>query len=72
METDIRDRFAMAALVGLIAQSNGTALTSTLALGAKFAFDMADAMIAEREQRDEAETQRRSLSLDQYLSGKDQ
>ena len=39
-----RDRFAMSAMCGLIAQSNGTALSSTPAIGADFAYRMADAM----------------------------
>lgn len=44
----LRDYFAAKALVGLLAQSNGTALTSTPAVGASFAYEMADAMLKAR------------------------
>lgn len=44
----LRDWFAGQALNGLLAQSGGTAVTSTAAFGAAWAYQMADAMIAER------------------------
>ena len=44
----LRDYFAAQALNGLIAQSGGTALSSDVEQGAKYAYMMADAMIAER------------------------
>ena len=45
----LRDQFAMAALTGMISQSNGTAFGSCKADGAKWAYAMSDAMLAERE-----------------------
>jgi len=45
----LRDYFAAKAMQGLIAQSNGTALGSRPGAGAKFAYEMADAMMRERE-----------------------
>jgi len=45
----LRDYFAAKALVGLLAQSNGTAMTSTPVVGASFAYEMADAMLKARE-----------------------
>lgn len=43
------DQFAMAALTGLVAQSNGTAFGSDKDDGAKWAYDMAQAMMKARE-----------------------
>ena len=45
----LRDQFAMAALTGLLAQSVGTGYGSDKFDGAKWAYEMADAMFAERE-----------------------
>ena len=44
----MRDQFAMSALTGLIAQSNGTAMSSEFSMGAEWAYRMADAMMAAR------------------------
>jgi len=46
----LRDYFAGQALVGLLAQSNGTATISPHDEGAKYAYEMADAMLEAREQ----------------------
>jgi len=48
----LRDWFAGLAMQGLIAQSNCTAIGSEGPIGAKFAYDMADAMMREREKLD--------------------
>jgi hypothetical protein len=45
----LRDWFAGQALAGLIAQSAGTATGSDKALGARWAYQMADAMLKARE-----------------------
>lgn len=44
----VRDHFASCALMGLLAQSNGTAMSSDLISAARWAYQMADAMIATR------------------------
>lgn len=44
----LRDYFAAKAMQGLLAQSNGTAIGSDPALGAQYAYTVADAMIAAR------------------------
>ena len=44
----LRDYFAAKAMEGLLAQSNGSALLSTPKIGATFAYQVADAMLAER------------------------
>jgi hypothetical protein len=44
----LRDYFAAKALQGLISQSKGMAVGSDPAFGASYAYQMADAMIAER------------------------
>lgn len=46
----LRDYFAAKAMQGLIAQSDGTALGSKVEIGAKYAYEMADAMLKAREQ----------------------
>lgn len=45
----LRDYFAGQALIGLLAQSRGTATTSDLSEGAEYAYKMAEAMLAARE-----------------------
>jgi hypothetical protein len=45
----IRDYFAAKAMQGMLAQSLGTALGIEPEIGAIYAYQMADAMIAERE-----------------------
>lgn len=45
----LRDQFAMAALTGLVSQSNGTAFSSDKESGATWAYDMAQAMMKARE-----------------------
>jgi hypothetical protein len=45
----LRDYFAAKAMQGLLAQSNGSALLSTPKIGAGFAYQIADAMLAERD-----------------------
>ena len=45
----LRDYFAAKAMQGLLAQSCGTAFGSDPALGAQYAYQMADAMLRERE-----------------------
>ena len=47
----LRDYFAAKAMQGLIAQSCGTALGSDPIHGAQYAYQMADAMLAAREQQ---------------------
>ena len=47
-EMTLRDFFAAMAMQGLIAQSCGTALGSQKEGGAQYAYEFADAMIAER------------------------
>lgn len=44
----LRDYFAAKAMQGLLAQSCGVAMLSDPKADAKYAYDMADAMIAER------------------------
>lgn len=44
----LRDYFAAAALQGLIAQAEGSALRSDSSIGAEFAYEMADAMMKAR------------------------
>jgi hypothetical protein len=44
----LRDYFAAKAVVGLLAQACGTAMGSDPAIGAKYAYDMADALLAAR------------------------
>ena len=44
----MRDYFAAAALTGLLAQSQGSATVSDPAIGAKYAYTLADAMLAAR------------------------
>lgn len=44
----LRDWFAGQALAGLLAQSNGSATGSHKEAGARWAYEMADAMLAER------------------------
>lgn len=44
----LRDYFAAKAMQGLLAQSVGTALSSSVGDGAKYAYEMADAMLEER------------------------
>ena len=44
----LRDYFAAVALQGLIAQSGGTALGSTVEIAAEYAYAAADAMLKER------------------------
>lgn len=48
-EVTLRDQFAMAAMEGLISQSKGTAYDSSKSDGARWAYEIADAMLAERE-----------------------
>jgi len=45
----LRDWFAGQALVGLLAQSNGSATQSDLVTGARWSYAMADAMLQARE-----------------------
>jgi hypothetical protein len=45
----LRDYFAAKAMQGLIAQARGTATSSQAVLGATWAYEMADAMLAARE-----------------------
>ena len=47
----LRDYFAAKAMQGLIAQSCGTAFGSVPINGAQYAYQMADAMLAAREQQ---------------------
>lgn len=44
----LRDYFAAKAMQGLIAQSSGSALNSRKHVAAQYAYEMADAMLAER------------------------
>lgn len=44
----LRDYFAAHALQGLLAQSGGTVMSSPKVEGAKFAYEMADAMLEAR------------------------
>ena len=46
----LRDYFAAKAMQGLLAQSCGTAFGSDPILGAQYAYQMADAMLATREE----------------------
>ena len=48
MGMSLRDYFAAKAMQGLLAQSRGTAFSSQLDSGASFAYEMADAMLKER------------------------
>ena len=48
MGMSLRDYFAAKAMEGLLAQSLGTAFSSQLDSGASFAYEMADAMLKER------------------------
>lgn len=45
----LRDYFAAKAMQGLLAQSCGTAPTSSISFGAEYAYQMADAMLQARE-----------------------
>jgi hypothetical protein len=45
----LRDYFAAKAMQGLIAQSCGTAASSSVSFGAEYAYQMADAMMKARE-----------------------
>lgn len=47
----LRDWFAGQALAGLLAQSSGTAFGSDHSIGALWAYQMADAMLAARKSR---------------------
>lgn len=44
-----REAFAMTAMQGLLAQSNGSAMSSDMGMGAKYCVDMADALLKELE-----------------------
>ena len=44
----LRDYFAAKAMQGLVAQSMGSAMGSDTTIGAKYAYEMADAMLRER------------------------
>jgi hypothetical protein len=44
----MRDYFAAKAMQGLLSQSMGTAPSSSVKFGAEYAYQMADAMLAER------------------------
>lgn len=47
----LRDYFAAKAMHGLIAQSQGTAYSSHVAVGAEYAYRMADAMLRARDEK---------------------
>ncbi len=46
----LRDYFAAKAMQGLLAQSEGGALSSSVEVGAAYAYSMADAMLKARDQ----------------------
>lgn len=45
-----REHFAGLAMQGLLAQSNGSAISSDCSIGAKYCVDMADALLKQLEQ----------------------
>lgn len=47
----LRDYFAAAAMQGLIAQAQGTAMESSPSVAAEYAYKMADAMLRAREDK---------------------
>lgn len=51
----LRDEFAKNAMQGLIAQSGGTAFSSERAIGAQYAYEMADAMIEVRSEDNDSD-----------------